>query len=113
MKNLIIGILTATALSPALSIAGSTYVDGTYRCKNSRGLPENSYSIRTVTIGEAKVPFVEATRYFRRDPSKPESPVDSATVSGFAAVSSTNFSAMLMVAALKLEFVGEKLVGCE
>lgn len=93
--------------------AKASYVEGLFSCKNRMGLPNNTYSVKTVSVGGVSVPHVEGTRHFRSEPANPNSPIDQARISGFAAVSETTRNTVLMVAALKLEFDGNKLVGCE
>lgn len=110
MKNAIKMTILCALIAPVL--AGASYPEDTFRCKNRDGLPDNTYSIRTVTIEGVKLPYVEATRYYREDNSRPDSPVAIAKVSGLAAVSEGK-STMLMVAALRLEFEDNKLIGCK
>lgn len=106
IKMTVLGLLLAPAL------ASASYPDATIRCKNREGLPDNTYTIRTISLDGARIPYVEATRYYREDSSRPDSPVTSAKVSGLAAVSEGK-TTMLMVAALKLEFEDDKLIGCK
>lgn len=110
MKNAIKLLVVGALVTPTL--ANATYPETTFRCKNRDGLPENTYTIRNVTIDGARIPFVEAIRYYREDNSRPDAPVASAKVSGLAAVSEGK-TTMLMVAALKLEFEDNKLIGCK
>ncbi len=106
MKLFAVGVLLAPVL------ASASYPETTIRCKNRDGLPENTYTIRNVSLDGARIPYVEAVRYYREDSSRPDSPVASAKVSGLAAVSEGK-TTMLMVAALKLEFEDNKLIGCK
>lgn len=96
----------------AMALSSSAYQDGTYKCRNSQGLPDNRIKIETVSVtGETKLPLVESTRYYRLGDAP--APVKSATMKGFAVVSSTNDSDLLLLAALRLEFVDGRLLGCE
>ena len=113
MKNFVLMTVIATICSAGVAYADAHYADGTYRCKNRKGLPDNVYSVRSLTVDSAQIPFVEATRYFRRDSANPNSPVQEARISGLAAVSAGEDSTALMVAALRLEFRDRKLIGCE
>lgn len=101
----------------AIALYGScafAYQEGTYSCKNAKGLPENIYKIKDVSVGPegTSLPYIEATRFFRQIPTDPTSPVLEAHLKGMASVSQLGETSTLMLAALQLEFQGEILFGC-
>ncbi len=106
---LLIGLVLATPFSAVAAL------DGVYKCKNSQGLPDNVYSIQSVSVGTQgkSLPLVAATRFYRANSSDPKSPIKEAKVSGIATVSEVENSTLLMIGALRLEFNGDVLFGCQ
>ena len=72
----------ALAVASMSNFAQASPQDGTYRCKNKQGLPDNVYTERTVSLGNVSVPHIEAARYFHRDPANPNPPVEEARLLG-------------------------------
>lgn len=91
----------------------AAYPTGTFRCKNANGLPDNVYTVRTLSVGGVNIPFVEASRFFRKSSAGQPVEFEEAKISGFAASSETESSTVLMIAALRLQFENDKLLGCK
>lgn len=103
----LVGLFVSTA-----AVAG---IEGAYTCKNKAGIPSNTYKIRNVSMGAGiELPLVEAHRFYRRDPSDISSPILEAIIQGLGTiVSDSDGLTTLMIAAARLEFRGNVLLGCE
>jgi hypothetical protein len=100
-----------------VSSSAFAYKDGLYSCKNIDGLPDNTYKIQSVSVDglSRKVPYIEIVRH-RRDKRSGDSnaPIVQTRIEGFATVASSSTGLeVLMVAAIQLEFEGDRLVGCK
>lgn len=97
------------------SVVAQANTDGFYTCKNLEGLPDNTYKISTMSVGAGgqSLPFIEASRFFREVPADRNSPIKESRLKGFASVSQMDTTIYMMVAALRLEFRADKLLGCE
>lgn len=108
MKTPIFALLLALTGKPAFA-----YLDGTYRCKNVRNLPDNVYKVQTISVSGMELPYVEATRYFMKTPDDPHSPIAEAHLKGIASVVTGNgIAETLMLAALQLDFDSGGIAGC-
>jgi hypothetical protein len=97
-----------------LAFASSTAnaaIQGEYRCKNIDGLPDNVYKITNVAVSEGgpALPFLELERNFRKDVG---SPAEQSRIRGWATEIRYGEITTLMIAAVRLEFVGDSLSGC-
>jgi hypothetical protein len=97
-----------------LAFASSTAyadIEGEYRCKNIDGLPDNVYKITNIAVSEGgpALPFLEIERNFRKDVG---SPAKQSRIRGWATEIRSGDLTTLMIAALRLEFVGDSLSGC-
>lgn len=103
------------ALMIVTSVQANAFEDGTYKCKNSTGLPENVIKIQSIALVDdgPSLPIVESTRHYRSNSSDPNSEIKTSKLIGLATVSQIGDSSMLMVGALRLEFIKNKLGGCE
>lgn len=102
-------------LSGILLFASSAfaYPDGTIRCKNQPGLPDNVYSIKTVNLGGGvQLPAVEINRFSRGQDAQS---IQETHIQGLATVARTNPEAeLLMIGAIRLEFNSKgELFGCK
>lgn len=90
------------------------YSEGTFRCKNTEGLPPNVYTIKKVDMGQGvSAPYVEITRYF-----KAKTPTEAPIVThmkGFAAHATSTESDLdiLMVGAIRIEWINGRPFNCK
>ncbi|WP_374075626.1 hypothetical protein [Bdellovibrio bacteriovorus] len=106
--------LFLVALATLFTSSAFAYNDGTYRCKTAVGVPDRIIKIQTQSFpGGAELPYVEITRFFRQNPNDQNSPYEGSTVKGFASVSYMKGREILMVAALRLDFVNNELQNCK
>lgn len=104
MKLLTILALALTS-TPALA-----YDEGTFRCKNVEGVPDNVYVIKTLSVGDEAIPFVEITRHYR---SGVAGLISQTKVKGFASEFSTDGgNSSLSIGTLRIEFRDGGIVGC-
>lgn len=103
-------------LTALYGVAAFPYGEGRYACKNkSHGIPDDIYVIKKVLVGidGDKLPYIQATRFFRKEINNPNSEVVSASVAGLATVFSSEVSPeILAIGAIRLEFSGDEMVGC-
>jgi hypothetical protein len=113
MKSLIYLGLSLVGLF--ISGAAMASIEGTYTCKNKVGIPNNNYKIENLSLSAGiALPFVEARRFYRRDPSDAGSPILETTIRGLGTlVSGSDGLTTLMIAAVRLEFRDNILLGCE
>lgn len=90
------------------------YVDKTHECKNKDGLPNNTYKITNIEIAPGTtLPYVEATRYYRKVKGDPNSEVAVSRFRGFASVhQSQDDGDVLMVGQARLHFKDNVLLNC-
>lgn len=108
-------LIGSLALSTVLfTLPTHAYQEGTYRCKNPAGLPDNLYKIQNGATGipGELAPFLTATRYYFEKPSDPHSPIAEASLKGFATVSKTKTTEILILAAIQLVVTDDKVAGC-
>lgn len=107
--KLFLGLLATLFVSSAFA-----YKDGVYSCTTAPGVPNRIIKIDTKSFsGGIELPYVEITRFFRQNPNDPNSPYEGTTVKGFASVSEMKGREILMVAALRLDFVNDELQNCK
>lgn len=98
------------------STVGFAYDEGRYVCKNKRaGLPDNIYVIKKILIESEgdKLPYIKATRFYEKNSGKQKSEIAKANVAGFATIfSDDSTSEILMIGAIKIEFVNGEMLGC-
>lgn len=103
-------ILLVAMILAATPAARAEVTEGTFRCANAAGLPDNVYSVRNMRLDGVNVPYVEINRFYRGSPGNQ---VEEVKIRGFAAVSEAAGSVTLMLAAVRLEFESGKLTGCK
>lgn len=96
------------------SISSFAYRDGTYNCKNRQGLPDNTYTLRTISVGESlNVPYLEAVRFYRDNASDANSAIVESKLKGFAStITSSKGGETLILAAVHLEIENGIIKGC-
>lgn len=108
MKSVII-LLAAAFCSQAMA-----YSPGLYTCKNSdAALPPDTYRISNISMDDVTAPFVEVSRHYRKDPTDPNSEAVTASIKGFASLSVTGQTEVLMVGQFRMEFDNGVLFGCK
>ncbi|MBX3039388.1 MAG: hypothetical protein KF789_01615 [Bdellovibrionaceae bacterium] len=97
-----------------LASVASAYTDGTYTCAtNSPGLPR-VVKIETIQVKEGlSLPYMEITRSFRKNPSDPNSEIETTELKGFAAHSKAGTREMLVLAAMRVDFEGGQIQNCK
>lgn len=104
--------LLILALTSLLAVSAHAYQDGTYRCKNTQGLPDNVYKISTISVGGEDgplLPFIEATRHFRNGSGV----IVQSKIKGLATLlSMADDKDTLMLGTIRLEFHGDRFMNC-
>ena len=93
------------------SVSVFAYPTGLISCRNVAGLPDNTYEIRNVVVSGIQVPHIEINRHVRGGTSEAPT-VERIRIAGFATVASSSRSEILTLAAVRLEFEGDTMVGC-
>lgn len=106
MRNM----LVASVLTMASSVA-MAYPTGTIQCPNREGLPNNVYKIQNLRVDGVEIPHVEITRFYKGGTENAPA-VEEVKIVGLASYAKSGRSELLTVAAVRLEFEGDQLIGC-
>jgi hypothetical protein len=60
-----------------------------------------------------KLPYVDATRYFRQNPDSPNGPIGESHIQGIAILATVGTTETLSVGSLRFEFDDDILFGCK
>jgi hypothetical protein len=104
----IISIFFVTLLIPTSAFA----YEGTYRCKSSEDLV-NTYRFETVSIGNEKLPFIEATLHYHQNLEDKNSPIVESVTKGVAVINVTGDVEFLALNNFHFEFVKGQLSHCK
>lgn len=87
------------------------YEDRTFSCKNAHPeLPNNTYTIRVLTVDGVELPFVHAQRFHKYSDSEQ---ISESSIKGFAVAATVGDREILSVNQLHLEFVDGELLNCK
>ena len=110
MRFLLCSILLLSLSAPAFA-----FKEGTYACRNVKGLPNNTYKIQMMDLGSGvTLPYVEVHKFF---PGKDANSPQRVSIQGLAVASTSDVGErhmeILSIASMRLEFAGDNLVGCK
>lgn len=98
-------------LSAFVSLSAFGFENRTYSCKNANPeLPNNTYTIRVLTVDGVELPYVRAHRHFKHSGSDE---VTESSVQGIAFVATSGNRELLSLNQIHLEFIDGELVNCK
>lgn len=106
MRNVLLASVVLLGAS-----AATAFPTGTIQCLNREGLPNNVYKIQNLDVDGVAIPHVEITRYYKGG-TEAAPTVDEVKIMGLASYAKSGRTELLTVAAVRLEFEGDQLVGC-